>query len=408
MSGTVTPSAKAELDFEEKYKFGRTLGKGSFATVRLATCLQDNQQYAVKMITKKSLTEKDKLSLASEVQIVMSVSHPNIVQVIEIFSNQKYVNIVMECMIGGELFDRIVKKSFYSEQEAKAALKHIANGIQYCHERNIAHRDLKPENLLYQNGNVDSILKLADFGLARILGPDEMLHNVCGTPGYVAPEILAPTPYYGIQVDMWSIGVILYILLCGYPPFYDDDNQRLFQKIRRAKFDFDEKSWGKISPEAKDLVTKLLVVDPAERLTASQVLAHPWCAAGAGGQENLDQMIPNLQHYNAARRMKKAIRSVFFAQLLVTNEKNKSERNMSTSTSTRSMRLNESRDEEDHKNGSCENKSVEDQNEDQKENGGNGSGGDGAAAAAVAGFVKSNKFASAAAAALTDPSGTSN
>jgi calcium/calmodulin-dependent protein kinase I len=316
-----------EMDFEEKYKFGRTLGKGSFATVRLATCKVDDCQYAVKMITKKSLSEKDKLSLASEVQIVMSISHPNIVQVVEIFSNQKHVNIVMECMIGGELFDRIVKKSFYSEQEAKAALIHIVTGIQYCHERNIAHRDLKPENLLYQNGSDDSILKLADFGLARILGPDEMLHNVCGTPGYVAPEILAPTPFYGIAVDMWSIGVILYILLCGYPPFYDDDNQRLFQKIRRCQYEFDEKFWGKISEEAKELVQGLLVLEPNERLTASQVLAHRWCASGVGGQENLVMTIPNLQHYNAARRMKKAIRSVFFAQVLVKEEKHgKSER----------------------------------------------------------------------------------
>lgn len=314
-------TAIIEGNFEEKYKFGRTLGQGSFAKVKLATRITDNVQFAVKMISKKSLTAKDKVSLASEVSIVMSIAHPNIVQVIEIYSDQKTVNIVMECMIGGELFDRIVRKSFYSEQEAKVALLHIVNGIDYCHERNIAHRDLKPENLLYLNGSEDSPLKLADFGLARMIGPNEMLHNVCGTPGYVAPEVLDANPSYGITVDMWSIGVILYILLCGYPPFFDDDNHRLFAKIRQCKYEFAEKSWGKISSEAKNLVSSLLVLNPSDRLSSKEVLAHPWCSGGVGGTENIEHFHANLSSYNAARRMKKAIRSVFFAQVLVKEDR---------------------------------------------------------------------------------------
>jgi serine/threonine protein kinase len=285
------------------------------------------------------LSAKDKVSLANEVEIVMSVAHPNIVEVIEVFSSGNTVNIVMECMIGGELFDRIVKKNFFCEQEAKVNFLQIMAAIRYCHDRNIAHRDLKPENLLFQHGGDNAPLKLADFGLSRMLKEDELLHNVCGTPGYVAPEVLDASPSYGVAVDMWSAGVVLYILLCGYPPFYEDDNHKLFQKIRRARYEFKEKSWKNISTEAKELIQALLVVDPCQRLTAAQVFAHPWCSTGVGGTENLEDVLGNLHHFNAKRRLKKAIRGVYFAQLLNSNgSKGGSERSMiSTESSDKSV-----------------------------------------------------------------------
>jgi calcium/calmodulin-dependent protein kinase I len=306
------------VEFEFKYKLGRTLGKGSFAQVKLCAQRSTNVKYAVKIITKKALTTKDKLSLANEVQIVTSVSHPNIVQVIEVFASDNSVNIVMECMSGGELFDRIVRKNVFSEQEAKVAFLQVMAALKYCHSKNIAHRDLKPENLLYQHGGDDSPLKLADFGLARMVSEDEMLHNVCGTPGYVAPEVLEASPSYGVAVDMWSAGIVLYILLCGYPPFYDDDNHKLFQKIRRGKFEFKEKSWKHISQEAKDLIKSLLVVSPTQRLSAVEVLAHPWCSTQVGSSETLEDYMGNLHSFNAKRRLKRAIRMVYFTQVLST------------------------------------------------------------------------------------------
>lgn len=282
----------------------------------MATSLSDGSHWAVKIINKTALSTRDRTSLASEINIVLSIKHENIVQVKEIFAGKSKVCIVMELMSGGELFDRIVTKSFYSEQEAKVACLQIVRAIDYCHDRNIAHRDLKPENLLYSAGADDSSLKLADFGLAHILGPGEMMHNVCGTPGYVAPEVLSVNPAYGIEVDMWSIGVILFILLCGYPPFFDEDNQRLFAKIREARFEFADEFWSEISPEAKQLVSGLLVKNPKERFTAKQVLAHPWCLEAGGRHVHLASFHSNLSAYNAKRRMKKAIRSVFFAQVL--------------------------------------------------------------------------------------------
>lgn len=228
--------------FEKNYKAGRTLGQGSFATVKLCISLRDQKKWAVKIIKRNSLEPGDAEALKSEITILHSMHHENIVALKEVYETPTNVYLVQDLMLGGELFDRIVQKEHYSEAEAKAAIVQVIRAIEYCHSRDVVHRDLKPENLLYATTSDDAALKLADFGLATILKSEELLHSACGTPGYVAPEILSSRGNhmkgYGKEVDLWSIGVILYILLCGFPPFYDEDNQKLFSSIMKAKYEF--------------------------------------------------------------------------------------------------------------------------------------------------------------------------
>jgi len=258
-----------------------TLGTGSFATVKLGTALTDDgvegggkgSTWAVKIINKKNLDKEDEDALEAEITIMQTVKHQNIIKLREVFHTPKHVYMVMEVCNGGELFDRIVEKEHYSEADAAKVICKVAHALHYCHTRDdpIVHRDLKPENLLLTSSEDDADVKIADFGLAKILNSETMMQTACGTPGYVAPEILEVQPY-DKQVDAWSLGVITYILLCGFPPFYDENNAALFASIKEGKFDFPSPYWDNISEEAKDFIQCLLKVDPAERMPCGQVL----------------------------------------------------------------------------------------------------------------------------------------
>jgi len=212
--------------------------------------------------------------------------------------------LVLELMTGGELFDRIVEKEHYSEMEASETIRPIVDAIRYCHSMGIIHRDLKPENLLYGSRDESAIIKISDFGLARFL-QGELATTACGTPGYVAPEILNAKGY-GKEVDYWSIGIILYILLCGFPPFYEENNAELFAKIKEGKFEFPSPYWDDISDSAKDLISSLLVVDPASRLNADSILTHPWVKGDGTPRTELINVTEKIRSYNASRRLKKA------------------------------------------------------------------------------------------------------
>jgi serine/threonine protein kinase len=230
------------------------------------------------------------------------------------FYSAKYVYLVMDLMAGGELFDRIVDKDHYSEKEAKKAMVDILVAIQYTHKQNIVHRDLKPENILYASPADDAALKLADFGLAMMLDPNELMNSQCGTPGYVAPEVLMGH-FYGKEVDMWSVGVILYILLCGFPPFYDENNEELYKMIVNARVEFLSPYWDSVSPEAIDLIRKMLEKEPGKRLTADQALEHPWIIKEASDAQ-LTFAQSNLKTYCSKRRFRGAIRAVIMANNL--------------------------------------------------------------------------------------------
>lgn len=211
----------------------------------------------------------------------------------------------MELVTGGELFDRIVQKSSYTEAEAAATIRTLCDALKYLHAKKIVHRDLKPENILYASDAEDADIKVADFGLARVVSGKDLMKTACGTPGYVAPEILKNQGYDSGAVDLWSTGVILYILLCGFPPFYEEELPALFDQILNARFDFPSPWWDKISKEAKQLVHGLLCIDPKKRLTAEQVLEHPW-VNGKASKEPLPETLSSLKKYNASRKIKKA------------------------------------------------------------------------------------------------------
>lgn len=241
------------------------------------------------------------------------VDHPNVVKLYEIFDEGNVLYLVMELMSGGELFDRIVEKEAYTEKQAAETLKPIVDAIRYCHENGIIHRDLKPENLLYESEDDLSVIKISDFGLARFV-QGELATTACGTPGYVAPETISGKGY-GKEVDYWSIGVILYIMLCGFPPFYDENNQKLFDSIQNCKYEFPSPYWDGVSDSAKDLIRKILVPNPQDRLNAEQILEHPW-VVGAGMDNQLPDVGQKLKEYSAKEKLRKAGRAIIALQRL--------------------------------------------------------------------------------------------
>lgn len=306
---------KSKTELEKDYKLGRILGQGHFSSVRIAMTKADQKKWAIKIIKRGSLAPADKQSLASEISILQECNHPNIVGLHDIYESISDIYLVMELMIGGELFDRIVQKDHYSENEAKLAFIQIISAVCYCHDLNIVHRDLKPENILYESQAENSPLKLADFGLAYLLNSDEMLHASCGTPSFVAPEILRTGKGghgYGKEVDMWSLGVILYILLCGFPPFHDDDHVRMFVLINKGEYVFPSPHWDGVSADAVDLIKHLLVVDPTQRYTATQASEHQWFCGNKDDPTgvHLNLVKDSMKAFNARRRLRSAFRVV--------------------------------------------------------------------------------------------------
>ena len=247
-------------------------------------------------------------------EILRIMNHPNIVRLIDFYDEPSQYLIAMEYLEGGELFDRIVKKAYYNEKEARDLAQIFLSAVKYMHDRNVVHRDLKPENLLLKSQSDDADVKIADFGFATIAEADTLTEQ-CGTPGYVAPEILGHKKY-GKAVDMWSVGVITYILLGGYPPFHDDNQRQLFKKIQAAKYEFHPDFWGGVSDEAKDLISKLLVLDVSARLTVDQALSHAWIRKSDQelAERNLEVNLTELKKYQANKRFKKAANTIIATQ----------------------------------------------------------------------------------------------
>ncbi|KAI9347388.1 kinase-like domain-containing protein, partial [Obelidium mucronatum] len=263
-----------------KYDFAETLGTGAFSEVKVAIEKATGNRYAIKIIDKARCRGKEGM-IDTEINILLRVRHENIVQLYEMFAIENKIYLVMEIVTGGELFDEIVKRGKYTEQDASKTVHKILGAVEYLHSIDVAHRDLKPENLLLSEKSTSAKVMISDFGLSKILNDETAMKTACGTPGYVAPEVLRKRGY-GKEVDLWSIGVITYILLVGYPPFYDQNNAVLFRQIMSGKYEFDRPWWDNISEDAKDFIRKLLVLDPRARLTARQALAHPFVVKTCG------------------------------------------------------------------------------------------------------------------------------
>ena len=297
--------------FDEEYTLGQELGTGAMSVVRMAEHKHSGRRLAVKCIAKEPLNLDDEAALLQEVNILQQLDHPNIVKLHAFFDEPTMFYLVMDLIEGGELFERIAQKEFYSEKEARDLILILLQTIKYCHDLGIVHRDLKPENLLCVSYDDDSSIKLCDFGFAAKLTGKRSLHQLCGTPGYVAPEILNRQPY-GKEVDMWSIGVLTYILLGGYPPFYDDDHEQLYERIKAGVYEFHEDFWCKISNEAKDFINGLLTVDPDARGTAEDVLTHPWIVQDGENIKatSLQMNLKELKQFQAKKRFKAAAKAV--------------------------------------------------------------------------------------------------
>jgi len=300
--------------FNEVYKLGKQLGEGAFSVVKEGKKRQTDESYAIKIVTKAKLSKEDEIALKDEIDVLRDFNSKHIIHLYDVFEEPDHYYMVTEKMTGGELFDRIVQKSYYNEQEARDTCEILLQAIHYCHQRKVAHRDLKPENLLLTSESDDSDIKLADFGFAKKVKTPKSLLTQCGTPGYVASEILEGKPY-DTQADMWSIGVIAYILLGGYPPFIENNQRTLFRKIRKGQYEFHEEYWGQVSEGAKDLIRNLLVVDPDKRYTSENALQNKWIGADASTLASLDlgTNLAALKKFNAKRKFKAAVSTVMAA-----------------------------------------------------------------------------------------------
>uniref|UniRef100_A0A8B9P2W6 Serine/threonine-protein kinase DCLK2 n=1 Tax=Apteryx owenii TaxID=8824 RepID=A0A8B9P2W6_APTOW len=283
----------------EKYKVGKVIGDGNFAVVKECIERSTGKEFALKIIDKAKCCGKEHL-IENEVSILRRVKHPNIIMLIEEMDTPAELYLVMELVKGGDLFDAITSSTKYTERDGSAMVYNLASALKYLHSLNIVHRDIKPENLLvceYPDGTKS--LKLGDFGLATVVeGP---LYTVCGTPTYVAPEIIAETGY-GLKVDIWAAGVITYILLCGFPPFRSENNlqEDLFDQILVGKLEFPSPYWDNITDSAKELISLMLHVNAEARYTAAQILSHPWVSDDASQENNMQAEVTGKlkQHFN--------------------------------------------------------------------------------------------------------------
>ncbi|XP_067117694.1 calcium/calmodulin-dependent protein kinase type II delta 1 chain isoform X5 [Osmerus mordax] len=301
--------------FTDEYQLYEELGKGAFSVVRRCMKISTGQEYAAKIINTKKLSARDHQKLEREARICRLLKHPNIVRLHESISEEGFHYLVFDLVTGGELFEDIVAREYYSEADASHCIQQILESVSHCHQNGIVHRDLKPENLLLASKLKGAAVKLADFGLAiEVQGEQQAWFGFAGTPGYLSPEVLRKDPY-GKPVDMWACGVILYILLVGYPPFWDEDQHRLYQQIKAGAYDFPSPEWDTVTPEAKDLINKMLTINPVKRVTATDALKHPWICqrSTVASMMHRQETVECLKKFNARRKLKGAILTTMLA-----------------------------------------------------------------------------------------------
>ncbi|KAM9394728.1 calcium/calmodulin-dependent protein kinase type II subunit gamma isoform 14-T14 [Salvelinus alpinus] len=295
--------------FTDEYQLYEELGKGAFSVVRRCVKKSNGQEFAAKIINTKKLSARDHQKLEREARICRLLKHPNIVRLHESISEEGFHYLVFDLVTGGELFEDIVAREYYSEADASQCINQILESVHHMHQHDIVHRDLKPENLLLASKLKGAAVKLADFGLAiDVQGDEQAWFGFAGTPGYLSPEVLRKDPY-GKPVDIWACGVVLYILLVGYPPFWDEDQHKLYQQIKAGAYDFPSPEWDTVTPEAKNLINQMLTINPAKRITADQALKHPWICqrSTVASMMHRQETVECLRKFNARRKLKGAI-----------------------------------------------------------------------------------------------------
>jgi len=306
VTGMLTDILK-DYDIEKK-----ELGHGHYGVVRVGTDKKTTQKVAIKSIPKAKVNRPE--ILRREIEILQSLDHPNIIKLFKVYEDNRSLHIVTELCTGGELFDRIIAKGHYSEADAAHLIRTLTSAVSHCHSKGICHRDLKPENFLFATKDEDADVKVIDFGLSRIYDDVEVAMTTrVGTPYYIAPEILGRN--YDNSCDMWSIGVITYILICGYPPFYGEADAEIFAAVRSGQYDYDSEEWEGVSDEAKNFIDSLLQLDPSKRLTAEQSLKHPWLTGSAPDENRSDSIMSRLKKFNGENKLKQAALGLIANQL---------------------------------------------------------------------------------------------
>lgn len=292
---------KVTNNIKDVFEFREILGSGSFSEVFLVRERSTGKFYALKCVKKKQL---DHSNLENEINVLRSIKHKNVVSLEDFYETRTHYYLVMELVSGGELFDRILDRGVYTEKDASLVIRQVLEAVNYLHQNSVVHRDLKPENLLFYNQDENAKIMISDFGLSK-MADHGVMQTACGTPGYVAPEVLAQKPY-SKAVDCWSIGVITYILLSGYPPFYDEKETRLFSKIMRAEYAFHSPYWDNISESAKDFIRNMLEKNPKMRFTSEQALRHPWIKGETACSNDIYQSVCEQFQKNFKSKWKRA------------------------------------------------------------------------------------------------------
>ncbi|KRX08642.1 Protein kinase-like domain [Pseudocohnilembus persalinus] len=308
-----------EKPIASEYKFGEMLGEGAFGSVRIVKHRTANVIRAMKAIKKKNIIDQDQQKMFSEVSILRECDHPNIIKLYELYQDDEYYYLLTEYCQGGELFDKIKAMNSFDERKAADYIKQLLSAMVYCHSKNIVHRDLKPENLIFDSKKENANLKVIDFGTSKKLDITRKLTSRLGTPYYIAPEVLKKN--YDEKCDIWSCGVILYILLCGYPPFNGSSEEAILKSVEEGKVIFDKEDWAEVSDGAKDLIKQMLEKDPKKRLSAKEAYEHPWIQNNTIKGTLSSNVLRNLGSFQGRTKLRQVILTFIATNIVTQNEK---------------------------------------------------------------------------------------